>query len=75
MKQALAMIETKGFVAAMEAADAALKSASVELLGWKKSAAGWSPYSSPETWRPPRPPSIPPWTPPPKWARWNPPPS
>ena len=40
MKQALAMIETKGFVAAMEAADAALKSASVELLGWKKVGGG-----------------------------------
>lgn len=40
MKQALAMVETKGFVAAMEAADAALKSASVELLGWKKAGGG-----------------------------------
>ena len=40
MKQALAMVETKGFVAAMEAADAALKSASVELLGWKKVGGG-----------------------------------
>ena len=40
MKQALAMVETKGFVAAMEAADAALKSASVDLLGWKKAGGG-----------------------------------
>ena len=40
MKQALAMVETKGFVAAMEAVDAALKSASVVLLGWKKVGGG-----------------------------------
>lgn len=40
MKQALAMIETKGFVSAMEAADAAMKAANVELLGWKKVGSG-----------------------------------
>ena len=40
MKQALAMIETKGFVPAMEAADAAMKAANVELLGWKKVGSG-----------------------------------
>ena len=40
MKQALAMVETKGFVAAMEAADAAMKAANVELLGWKKVGSG-----------------------------------
>ncbi len=34
------MIETKGFVPAMEAADAALKAANVELLGWKKVGSG-----------------------------------
>lgn len=75
MKQALAMVETKGFVAAMEAADAALKSASVELLGWKKAGGGLvaifftgdvaSAKAALES----------PWTPPPKWARWSPPPS
>ena len=40
MKQALAMIETVGFVSAMEAADAAMKAASVEVLGWKKVGSG-----------------------------------
>ncbi len=40
MKQALAMIETKGFVAAMAAADAAMKAANVEMLGWKKVGSG-----------------------------------
>ncbi len=30
------MIETKGFCAAMEAADAALKSANVRITGWEK---------------------------------------
>jgi ethanolamine utilization protein EutM len=33
--QALGFIETKGFVAAVEAADSALKSASVSLVGYK----------------------------------------
>ena len=40
MKQALAMIETKGFVPAIEAADAAMKAANVEMLGWKKVGSG-----------------------------------
>lgn len=40
MKKALAMVETKGFVAAMQAADAAVKAADVELLGWKKVGSG-----------------------------------
>ena len=34
------MVETKGFVAAMQAADAAVKAANVELLGWKKVGSG-----------------------------------
>jgi len=33
---ALGMIETRGLVALFEATDAALKAASVEMLGWKK---------------------------------------
>ncbi len=40
MKQALAMVETKGFVPAIQAADAAVKAANVELLGWKKVGSG-----------------------------------
>ena len=34
------MIETKGFVPAIEAADAAMKAANVEMLGWKKVGSG-----------------------------------
>jgi ethanolamine utilization protein EutM len=40
-KQALGMIETKGFCAAMEAADAALKSANVHISGWEKIGSGY----------------------------------
>ena len=40
MKQALGMIETKGVVAMIEACDAMLKTASVEMLGWDKAGAG-----------------------------------
>ena len=40
MKQALGMIETNGFIAAMEAADAALKAASVQMAGWQKVGSG-----------------------------------
>ncbi len=36
MKQALGMIETKGFVMLVQAADAMLKAASVEFKGWKQ---------------------------------------
>ena len=35
------MIETKGFCAAMEAADAALKSANVHITGWEKIGSGY----------------------------------
>lgn len=38
--QAIGMIETKGAVALIEACDAMLKSASVEMLGWDKAGAG-----------------------------------
>jgi ethanolamine utilization protein EutM len=37
---ALGMIETKGIVPLMEAADAMLKSANVQMLGWDKVGAG-----------------------------------
>ena len=40
MNQALGMIETKGVVAMIEALDAMLKTASVEMLGWDKCGAG-----------------------------------
>jgi len=38
--QALGLIETQGFVAAMEAADSALKAASVSLVGQKRPGSG-----------------------------------
>ncbi len=39
-KQAIGMIECKGFVCLMEASDAALKSADVTLTGWEKIGSG-----------------------------------
>jgi ethanolamine utilization protein EutM len=38
--EALGMIETKGFVALVEATDAMLKAANVELVGWDKVGSG-----------------------------------
>ena len=38
--EALGMIETKGFVALIEASDAMMKAANVEFLGWDKVGAG-----------------------------------
>ena len=38
--EALGMIETKGFVALVEASDAMLKAANVELVGWDKVGSG-----------------------------------
>lgn len=40
MKQALGMIETKGLVAMIEAADAMLKSANVTFAGWQSVGSG-----------------------------------
>lgn len=39
-QQALGMIETKGLVALVEASDAMLKAANVEMVGWDKVGAG-----------------------------------
>lgn len=39
-KQAIGMIETKGLVPLMEAADAALKAADVTMTGWEKVGSG-----------------------------------
>lgn len=39
-KEAIGMIECKGFVALMEASDAALKSADVKMTGWEKIGSG-----------------------------------
>lgn len=39
-KQALGMIECKGLVSLMEAADAALKSADITMCGWEKIGSG-----------------------------------
>ncbi len=38
--EALGMIETKGLVSLIEAADAALKAANVEMRGWEKVGSG-----------------------------------
>ena len=38
--EALGMIETKGFIALFEAADAMMKAANVEFLGWDKVGSG-----------------------------------
>jgi ethanolamine utilization protein EutM len=40
LAEALGMIETKGFVALVEASDAMLKAANVHLLGWDKVGSG-----------------------------------
>lgn len=40
MQEALGLIETKGFVGAVEAADAMVKSANVQLIGSEKIGAG-----------------------------------
>ena len=40
MNEALGMIETKGFVSLVEAADAMMKAANVEFLGWDKVGSG-----------------------------------
>ena len=39
-KQAIGMIECKGFVSLIEASDAALKSADVTMTGWEKIGSG-----------------------------------
>ena len=38
--EALGMIETKGFVALVEASDAMMKAANVDFMGWDKVGAG-----------------------------------
>ena len=40
ISEALGMIETKGFVALVEASDAMMKAANVQFLGWDKVGAG-----------------------------------
>ncbi len=40
MKEALGMIETRGFIGAVEGADAMVKSANVRLVSYKKTGAG-----------------------------------
>lgn len=42
MAEALGMIETKGFVAMVEAADAMVKAAKVELVGYEKIGGGYT---------------------------------
>jgi len=42
MSDALGMIETKGFVAMVEASDAMVKAAKVELVGYEKTGGGYT---------------------------------
>ncbi len=42
MADALGMIETRGFVAMVEASDAMVKAAKVELVGYEKSGGGYT---------------------------------
>lgn len=39
-KQALGIIETKGFISLVEASDAALKAADITMIGWSKIGSG-----------------------------------
>jgi ethanolamine utilization protein EutM len=41
MSQALGMVETRGFIAVVEAADAMLKTADVRLVGYEKIGSGY----------------------------------
>ena len=41
MGEALGMIETRGLVAMIEAADAMVKAANVKLVGWEKAGSGY----------------------------------
>ena len=41
MNNSLGMIETRGLVGAIEAADAMVKAANVELSGYEKIGSGW----------------------------------
>ena len=41
MKEALGMIETRGLICAIEAADAMVKAAEVELIGYENTASGY----------------------------------
>ena len=45
MGEALGLVETKGLVAMIEAADAMVKAAKVSLVGWEKIGAATSPPS------------------------------
>lgn len=49
-QEALGMVETKGLVAAIEAADTMVKSANVTLVGYEKLAPVWSLSSSVVMW-------------------------
>jgi len=39
-KQAIGILETKGFISLVEASDAALKSADIKMTGWEKIGSG-----------------------------------
>ena len=39
--EALGMVETKGLISLIEAADAMLKAANVQMIGWEKLVVAW----------------------------------
>jgi ethanolamine utilization protein EutM len=69
--EALGLIETKGLVGAIEAADAMVKTANVVLTGKEFVGAGlvWSPCAA--MWAPSKPPPTPAPPPPAGWANWS----
>ena len=58
MQKSLGLIETQGLLGGVTAADAAVKSANVELIGYELTKGGG--WTTVKTWGP----SRPPWTPP-----------
>jgi hypothetical protein len=58
-QEALGMVETKGLTAAIEAADAMVKSANVVLIGYEKIGSGLVTYSYAEMWVQSKPPPMP----------------
>ena len=70
MGEALGMIETRGLVALIEAADAMVKAAKVTLVGYEKIGSGYTRPWSAATWPRSRRPPTPARRPRGAWASW-----
>ena len=68
---ALGMIETRGLVGAIEAADAMVKAANVKLIGKEKIGGGYVTVMVRGDWARSRPPPTPGRPPPSAWANWS----